>query len=121
MLEKKVIEKREKHLKRKQRGRKKIFGTSQRPRLSLFRSEQHVYAQVIDDEKGHTLASVHTMGKSSKINRANKSVCEKLGEDLGGVCRAKKIDQVVFDKNGYQYHGRIKAFADGARKAGLNF
>ena len=121
MSEKKTIKKRQTHLKRKQRARKKIFGTSLRPRLSLFRSEQHVYAQVIDDEKGYTLASVHSMGKESKITRANVEACEKLGASLASLCKTKKISKVVFDKNGYQYHGRIKAFADGARKGGLEF
>ena len=121
MSEKKTLKKQETHKRRKQRARKKIIGTSERPRLSLFRSAQHVYAQVIDDQQGFTLATISSMGKKSKISRANKDNCTELGESLATVCKAKKISKVVFDKNGYQYHGRIKAFADGARKGGLDF
>ena len=106
--------------KRKTRIRKKIFGTTERPRLSVFRSARHVYAQVIDDTKGVTLAYVHSFKKGSE-ERANKAVCSELGKKLAIACKAKEITKVVFDKNGYAYHGRIQALAEGAREGGLDF
>jgi large subunit ribosomal protein L18 len=105
---------------RKLRARKKIFGTAERPRLSVFRSLTNVYAQVIDDFKGHTLASVTSLSKDTK-KRANKVNCQELGKQLAATCKEKGITKVVFDKNGYVYHGRIKALADGAREGGLQF
>ncbi|MCX6129072.1 MAG: 50S ribosomal protein L18 [Proteobacteria bacterium] len=106
--------------KRKTRIRKKIFGTAERPRLSVFRSARHVYAQVIDDTKGVTLAHVHSFKKGSE-ERANKLACNELGKKLAAVCKTKSITKVVFDKNGYAYHGRIQALAEGAREGGLDF
>ncbi|RYZ60428.1 MAG: 50S ribosomal protein L18 [Proteobacteria bacterium] len=106
--------------KRKKRIRKKVFGTAERPRLSVFRSARHVYAQVIDDIKGVTLASVHSFKKGSE-ERANKAVCTELGKKLAESCKAKNITAVVFDKNGFAYHGRVQALAEGARDGGLNF
>lgn len=106
--------------KRKIRIRKKILGTSERPRLSVFRSARHVYAQVIDDSKGVTLAHVHSFKKGSE-ERANKAACAELGKKLAEVCKTKNITKVVFDKNGYAYHGRIMALAEGAREGGLDF
>jgi large subunit ribosomal protein L18 len=107
-------------IKRKTRIRKKVFGTTERPRLSVFRSARHIYAQVIDDTKGVTLAHVHTFKKGSE-ERANKAVCTELGKKLAEVCKTKNITKVVFDKNGYAYHGRIMALAEGAREGGLDF
>ena len=106
--------------KRKKRIRKKVFGTAERPRLSVFRSARHVYAQVIDDTKGVTLACVHSFKKGSE-ERANKAVCSDLGKKLAESCKAKNITAVVFDKNGFAYHGRVQALAEGAREGGLNF
>ena len=106
--------------KRKKRIRKKVSGTAERPRLSVFRSTRHVYAQVIDDVKGVTLASVHSYKKGATGN-ANKAVCSELGKKLAESCKAKNISAVVFDKNGFAYHGRIQALAEGAREGGLNF
>lgn len=106
--------------KRKTRIRKKIFGTTERPRLSVFRSARHVYAQVIDDTKGVTLAHVHSFKKGGE-ERADKAVCSELGKKLAEACKAKNITKVVFDKNGYAYHGRIMALAEGAREGGLDF
>jgi large subunit ribosomal protein L18 len=106
--------------KRKTRIRKKIFGTTERPRLSVFRSARHVYAQVIDDTKGVTLAHVHSFKKGVE-ERADKAVCSELGKKLAEACKAKNITKVVFDKNGYAYHGRIMALAEGAREGGLDF
>lgn len=106
--------------KRKKRIRKKVFGTTERPRLSVFRSARHISAQVIDDVQGITLAHVHTFQKGSE-QRANKDVCNQLGKKLAEVCKGKNITKVVFDKNGYAYHGRIQALAEGAREGGLDF
>lgn len=105
---------------RKRRIRKKIFGTQERPRLSLFRSARHVYAQVVDDVKGHTLVSVSSFEKG-QVQRANKDHCAELGKLIAKRCQEKQIKQIVFDKNGNKYHGRVKAFADGAREGGLDF
>jgi len=107
-------------IKRKVRTRKKISGTAERPRLSVFRSDRHIYAQVIDDAEGKTLVSVHTFNKGA-ADRANVGRCSDVGKELAVKCKEKSISQVVFDKNGYAYHGRIQALADGAREGGLQF
>jgi large subunit ribosomal protein L18 len=114
----KVAKKNELRFRRKLRIRKKISGTAERPRLSVFRSARHITAQVIDDVTGKTLVAVNSYEVGS---RANKDVCTKVGKDLAAKCKAAKIDAVVFDKNGYRYHGRIAALAAGARDGGLNF
>ena len=111
-------------LKRKKRIRKKLFGTQQRPRLSVFRSSKHIYAQVIDDTLGHTLTTASSLEKAvieqpkfdNKIAMANF-----VGKLLGKRTIEKGINQVVFDRNGFLYHGRVKAVSDGAREAGLEF
>lgn len=108
-------------LKRKRRIRKKISGTAERPRLSVFRSPKHVYAQLIDDEKGVTLASSSSMGKSTANGRANVELCKEVGKKLAEKCKSINVESVVFDKGGYAYHGRVKALAEGAREAGLKF
>jgi large subunit ribosomal protein L18 len=106
---------------RKLRIRKKISGTPERPRLTVFRSNKQIYAQVVDDTQGTTLA-VSTSLKVEKGGESNKSKCaEQVGEAIAQVCLGKGIKQVVFDRNGYIYHGRVKALADGARKGGLVF
>lgn len=107
-------------LKRKKRIRKKVEGTEARPRLSVYRSAKHIYAQVIDDESGKTLASVNSFNKGA-AGRAGIDTCSELGKKLAEVCKSKNIGSVVFDKNGYAYHGRVKALADGAREGGLEF
>jgi len=114
----KVSKKNELRLRRKLRIRKKVSGTTERPRLSVFRSARHITAQVIDDSTGRTLVAVHSYEVGS---RANKDVCTKIGKDLAAKCKAAKINAVVFDKNGYQYHGRVAALATGAREGGLDF
>jgi large subunit ribosomal protein L18 len=109
---------------RKRRVRAKITGTSERPRLSVFRSSQHIYAQVIDDEAGKTLAAASTLAKDVKgtIAEANKTdAAKKVGEAIAKACLAKGVKKVVFDRGGYVYHGRVSALADAARKAGLEF
>lgn len=114
------IKRRELKARRKKRIRKLLSGTSERPRLSVFRSSRHVYAQVIDDLKGHTLVSVSSFEKGNHT-KANKVACQALGKLIAERCLEKDIKRIVFDKNGNRYHGRLKAFADGAREAGLDF
>ena len=106
---------------RKLRIRKKIEGTTARPRLTVFRSNKQISVQVVDDVLRTTLASATSL-TLEKAADANKSkVAEQVGEAIAAVCKEKGITQVVFDRNGYIYHGRVKALADGARKGGLTF
>lgn len=105
-------------IKRKLRIRKKISGSQEMPRLSVFRSARHIYAQVINDINGATLAAIHSYDNEK---RASIDECKKLGIKLAEKCKAANITKVVFDKNGYAYHGRVKALADGAREGGLTF
>jgi large subunit ribosomal protein L18 len=109
---------------RKLRIRRKISGTPERPRMSVFRSLKHVYAQVVDDSKGTTLAHASTLSKDVKpaADDMNKTDgAKKVGEAIAAQLKAKGITKVVFDRNGYLFHGRIKALAEAARKAGLEF
>ena len=109
---------------RKLRIRKKVNGTAERPRLSVFRSARHIYAQVIDDATGKTLAHASTLSKDLKgsLEEDNKSdAARKVGALIAKICKSKGIDRVVFDRNGYLFHGRIKALAQGARDGGLQF
>lgn len=101
---------------------KKIIGTSERPRLSVFRSCGHIYAQVIDDEKGCTIASASNFTKkgSKKLSNDVESA-KKVGEEIAKRCIAAKVTKVVFDRGSYLYHGRVAALAEAARAAGLNF
>jgi large subunit ribosomal protein L18 len=111
-------------LKRKQRIRKKIFGTADRPRLSVFRSARHIYAQVIDDTKGQTIVAASTVEPSFKKQEGmgdKKAVAAHIGKLLAERARDKGVVKVVFDRNGFLYHGRIRALSEGARKAGLDF
>ena len=111
-------------LKRKKRIRKSIFGTQQRPRLSIFRSAKHIYAQIIDDTTGHTLVSVSTVEQLVKEfpEYKNKiSVAILVGKLVAERASERGIKKVVFDRNGFLYHGRVKAVSDGAREAGLDF
>jgi large subunit ribosomal protein L18 len=111
-------------LKRKKRIRKKIGGTPQRPRLSVFRSSRHIYAQIVDDTSGHTLAAASTMDKEAKGGPRfeNKVEAAKfVGKLVGDRAVGKGIKEVVFDRNGFLYHGRIKSLSEGAREAGLIF
>ncbi|MFC5528031.1 50S ribosomal protein L18 [Cohnella yongneupensis] len=110
-------------LKRHLRVRKKITGTNERPRLSVFRSSKHIYAQLIDDVKGVTLASASTVDKELADigNGGNVESARKVGELIANRAKAKGYENVVFDRGGYLYHGRIQALADAAREAGLQF
>jgi len=109
---------------RKKRIRKKTKGTGVRPRLSVFRSATHIYAQIIDDDQRQTLLSVSSLSPEMKEGEkpGSKSVmAQKVGELVAKRCLEKDIKKVVFDRNGFVFHGRIKALADAARKAGLEF
>lgn len=112
------MQKIERRLKRKKRVRAKIFGNAIRPRLSVFRSNRHLFAQVIDDDQGITLVSASDIG-SGKAPQTKRMKAGAVGELLAKKALEKKIKRVAFDRNGYKYHGRVKEFADGARKGGL--
>jgi len=117
----KMLEKDRKRLKRKVHIRKRISGTSDRPRMTVTRSNRRISIQVIDDTKGHTLASASTLEKELSSIKANVAGAAQLGEVMGKRLLEKNIKSVVFDRNGYLYHGVIKALADGTRKAGIVF
>lgn len=115
---KSLKQKKERQIRRKKRVRSKISGTAEKPRLSVSRSNKHVYAQLIDDEAGVTLAFAHDLKstKGDKISRATE-----VGKELAAAAAKKKISEIIFDRNSYQYHGRVKAVAEGAREGGLKF
>ncbi len=106
--------------KRKIRIRKKVFGTQQRPRLVVYKSNKYIYAQIIDDEKGHTLVSYSSLCMDGE-KKLNKETAKEVGIQIAKLALEKNISKVVFDRNGYIYHGRVKALADGAREGGLKF
>ena len=117
----KMLEKDRKRLKRKVHIRKRISGTPERPRMTVTRSNRRISVQIIDDTKGHTLASASTLEKEFRDIKANINGAAQLGEAMGKRLLEKNIKTVVFDRNGYLYHGVIKALADGTRKAGIEF
>jgi large subunit ribosomal protein L18 len=111
-------------IRRKKRIRAKISGTAERPRMTVFRSSKHIYVQVIDDVTGVTLASASDVIPALREELNGKKKAEKafrVGQIVASACKEKGIDSVVFDRNGFVYHGRIKAVADGARDGGLEF
>lgn len=108
-------------LKRHLRVRSKISGTASRPRLNVFRSAKHIYAQLIDDESRSTLASASTLEKDFEGCTGNKEAAKKVGMLIAQKAVEKGISEVVFDRGGYLYHGRIKELAEGAREGGLKF
>ena len=109
-----------KRLRNKARIRKKVFGTAEVPRLNVFKSGRHIYAQVVDDAKGATIESFSTLNMKSESGTFLEKA-GKVGEAVGKKALNKKIKKVVFDRGGFIYHGRVKALAEGARKAGLQF
>ena len=115
------IEKKEIRSRIHKRIRRKLAGTSERPRLAVFRSVAHIYAQVIDDTAGKTLVSASSVDKSGKTNGGNIAAAKAIGKLVAQRAKDKGIKSVVFDRGGYQYHGRVKALADAAREAGLEF
>ena len=106
-------------IKIKRRVRKNIFGTSERPRLSVFRSNKQIYAQIIDDITGKTLAAASSQGIKEKANKTETAA--KVGELIAKKSQEAGIQAVVFDRNGYLYHGRVRELAEAARKSGLKF
>lgn len=111
-----------KRQRRKKGLRKRVFGVPARPRMSIFRSAKHIYAQVIDDLSGRTLASASTNEKDGKTESGgNCKAAETVGAAIAQRAIKAGVSEIVFDRNGYRYHGRVKALADAARKAGLKF
>ena len=108
-------------IKRHNRVRGKISGTAERPRLCVFRSENHIYAQIIDDVAGNTLVSASSVEKGFEGNGGNIEAAKKIGAAIAERALQKGIEEVVFDRGGYIYHGRVKALAEGAREGGLKF
>lgn len=108
-------------LKRKTHIRKTIHGTASKPRMSVFRSNKNIYVQVIDDDNGTTIAAASTMEQGFSSPKVNKETAGKIGEAIGKKLKEKNIETVVFDRNGYLYHGVIKSVADGARSTGIKF
>ena len=109
---------------RRMRIRKKIFGTSERPRLSVFRSNRHIFAQIVDDDKGVTLVASSSFSKElkgQKIEGGKTAMAKEVGKLIAQQAKAKGIEKIVFDRGGYLYHGRVKALAEGAREGGLIF
>jgi large subunit ribosomal protein L18 len=117
----KLLEKDRKRLKRKIHIRKTISGTSERPRMTVTKSNRRISVQIIDDTKGHTLASASTLEKELREIKKTVAGAAQLGEIVGKRLLEKNIKTVVFDRNGYLYHGIVKALADGTRKAGVQF
>ena len=108
-------------IKRHKRVRGKISGTAERPRLSVFRSESNIYAQIIDDVAGNTLVAASSVEKGFEGNGGNIEAAKKVGAMIAERALAKGIEEVVFDRGGYVYHGRVQALAEGAREGGLKF
>lgn len=117
------MKKREKklYLQQKKRYLKKIVGTAERPRLAIFRSHKHIYAQLIDDRNGKTLAFSSTLENKEKISKATKAASFEIGKKIGDKAKEKQILSIVFDRGNRPYHGRIQSLAEGARSSGLIF
>jgi large subunit ribosomal protein L18 len=119
-----IIKKEARRARRKQAIRHKVIGTSERPRLTVFKSSRHIYAQIINDVDGRTLVASSTMTqelKGSVKHGGNVAAAKQVGEHLADKAMSAGIKAVVFDRNGYRYHGRLKALADAARQKGLQF
>jgi len=106
---------------RAHRVRSRVHGTADRPRLSVFRSNKHIYAQIIDDDAGNTIAAASDLHGDVKADGTKTDIARSVGEALAKQAKDAKIDQVVFDRGPYRYHGRVAALADGAREGGLEF
>jgi large subunit ribosomal protein L18 len=115
-----VVTKREQRLRRRRRVRSRVTGTAERPRLSVFRSNKGIFAQLIDDRAGHTLAAVNWIEPELRKLSATEQA-KKAGELLAERAKAAGVETCTFDRGGYQYHGRVKALAEGAREGGLVF
>lgn len=117
----KKVDRKSKRLRRHLRVRKKVFGTPERPRLSVYRSEKNIYAQIIDDINAVTLVSASSLEKDFSAKGGNKEGAKLVGELVAKKAIEKGLTEVVFDRGGYVYHGRVQALAEGAREAGLKF
>lgn len=117
----KLVDRAKARAKRHARVRAKISGTAACPRLNVFRSSKHIYAQVIDDAAGVTLCAASSVEKGFEGSGSNVEGAKKVGEMIAAACKAKGIEEVVFDRSGYIYHGRVQALAEGAREGGLKF
>ena len=106
---------------RHSRVRKSVHGTEIRPRLAVFRSNKHIYAQVIDDDRGHTIAAASSKESSVKAKVLDVDAATEVGKLVGARAKDAGVSRVVFDRGGFQYHGRVKALAEGARESGLEF
>ncbi len=120
-LEKHLKEKRERKERRKQRIRAKIFGTKEKPRLCVFRSKKNIWVQIIDDKKGHTLISASSKEINLDKKLTKKEIAFKVGKLIAKKALEVGIKEIVFDRKGYRYHGRVKSLAEGAREGGLQF
>ncbi len=118
---KRVQEKQTRRKRRKLHIRKSIVGTPKRPRLSVYRSNKHLYLQAIDDTESNTITSVSNVEADYKDLKNSVENAKKLGKVIGERLKEKKVERIVFDRNGYHYHGLVKGIADGAREAGLKF
>ena len=116
-----AVTKGERRLRIKRRIRKRVKGTTERPRLSVFRSNNAIHAQIIDDVKGITLVSASSLSSNEFSDRPKKEQSKVVGERVAKLALEKGIKEIVFDRNGYLYHGRIQSLADGAREGGLIF
>jgi len=115
-------DKTEARIRRHRRARKKIVGTTERPRLSVYRSLKHIYAQVIDDSRGCTLAAASSLSKGAKVTPGgNKEAAKAVGVRIATLAKAAGVTTVVFDRGGYLYHGNVKVLAEAAREGGLIF
>lgn len=108
-------------MKKRVRIRKKVFGTEERPRLAVFRSAKHIYAQIVDDSSGKTLVEASTASMTVNAGKGSRDAAKEIGAEIARKAKEKKIAGVVFDRSGFLYHGRVKALADAAREAGLQF
>ena len=116
-----MMSKKDKRYRRHKRIRDKISGKAQRPRLCVFRSNQHIYAQLVDDEKGKTLAMVSDLSIKTKTKKSNAEKAKEVGKIIAQKAKELKIETVIFDRAGYKYHGQVKSLAEGAREGGLKF
>ncbi len=124
MIKDKVEEKKKRRIKIRKRIKQKIIGTAERPRLTVYKSTRYIYAQAVDDSVGRTVAFASTLEKSFLElgkNRKNLKAAEKLGELIGKRLLERGVNSITFDRNGYPYHGKVKALAEAVRKAGLKF
>ena len=115
-----AVDKTNRRLRIKRGIRNKVSGTSERPRLSIFKSNKAIYAQIIDDSKGHTVASASSF-ELGTTNNPNVEVSKNVGMKIAEKAKASGVEAIVFDRGGYQYHGKVKALAEGAREGGLKF